>query len=334
MMESKGLSSLFKLGTLALCLGGCASNAQSTLDPEGPAAAQVAFLWWVMFAVAAAVCLLVLALMIIALIRNRGRRAEEIDYRPNVGQRFIIVGGILFPGVVLVALMGLIVYTSQTIAAAATPAVTVEIVGHQWWWEVRYPDEEVVTANEIHIPANQPVTLRVTTDDVIHSFWIPQLYGKIDLIPGQINTIQVQADEPGIYRGQCAEFCGVQHAKMSFLVIAEPPEQFAAWLEQQRQPAPEPADPLVQRGQQIFLGAACVYCHAIRGTNASGRMGPDLTHLASRETIGAGILENNRGNLAGWIIDSQEIKPGNRMPLMYLSADELQALLAYMETLE
>jgi cytochrome c oxidase subunit 2 len=203
-----------------------------------------------------------------------------------------------------------------------------------WWWEVRYPDHEVTTANEIYIPAGQPVNFRLTTNDVIHSFWVPELNGKIDMIPGKTNTLWLQAAEPGIYRGLCTEFCGLQHAKMQYLVIAVPPNAFAQWVEQQRQPAPAPTDETTRLGQQIFLGSACVYCHAIRGTNASGQLGPDLTHIASRRTLGAGILPNNRGTLGGWTINSQHIKPGNRMPPMNLSGAELQALLDYLATLQ
>jgi cytochrome c oxidase subunit 2 len=213
------------------------------------------------------------------------------------------------------------------------PALTIEVIGHMWWWEVRYPDHEVTTANEIYIPAGQPVNIRLTTNDVIHSFWVPELNGKIDMIPGKTNTLWLQAAEPGIYRGLCTEFCGLQHAKMQYLVIAVPPNAFAQWVEAQRQPAPAPTDETTRLGQQIFLGSACVYCHAIRGTNASGQLGPDLTHIASRRTLGAGILPNNRGTLGGWTINSQHIKPGNRMPPMNLSGAELQALLDYLATL-
>jgi cytochrome c oxidase subunit 2 len=210
----------------------------------------------------------------------------------------------------------------------------VEVTGRQWWWEVRYPESGVVTANEIRIPAGRPVRLVVTSGDVIHSVWIPELHGKIDMIPGRSNSQVIIADEPGEYRGECAEFCGAQHAKMQFIVVAEPPERFAAWLERQAQPANAPADAMQLEGREIFLGSACVYCHAVRGTNANSNFGPDLTHLASRRTLAAGMLANNRGNLSGWVLNPQQIKPGNKMPPTALSGEELNALLAYLESLE
>ena len=175
--------------------------------------------------------------------------------------------------------------------------------------------------------------LTLTSMDVIHSFWVPQLHGKIDLIPGTATTLWLRADQPGEYRGMCAEYCGVQHAKMQFLVVAEPPDQFQAWLDLQRQPAAVPTDPLAQRGLQVFLSSSCVTCHAIRGTSATGALGPELTHLASRRTLGAGILPNTRGTLAGWIADPQSIKPGVHMPPSDLTGEQLQALVVYLETL-
>jgi cytochrome c oxidase subunit 2 len=168
----------------------------------------------------------------------------------------------------------------------------------------------------------------------VHNFWVPELQGKFDLIPGRTQATWLQADEPGVFQGMCAEYCGMQHAKMRFVVVALPPDEYAAWAERQRQPAPAPADELALRGQQLFLGSACVYCHAVAGTNATSRFGPDLTHLASRRTLAAGVLENNRGNLAGWILNPQTLKPGNKMPPTALDGEELQALLAYLESLE
>ncbi|HXW00915.1 MAG TPA: cytochrome c oxidase subunit II, partial [Anaerolineae bacterium] len=223
------------------------------------------------------------------------------------------------------------------VALAATNTldeVIVEIEGNQWWWEVNYPLQEFTTANEIHIPVGPPVELKVTSIDVIHSFWVPELHGKIDLIPGQTNSFWLQADEPGVYYGECAEFCGIQHAKMALVVVAQPEAEFTAWLEQQQQPAAQITEATLLEGQQIFLGSACISCHTVKGTNATGDLGPDLTHLASRLTLAAGTLENNQNNLAGWIIDPQNIKPGNLMPSTDLSENELQALLAYLESLE
>ena len=212
------------------------------------------------------------------------------------------------------------------------------MTGYQWWWDVRYEDSLPIrrlrTANEIHIPVGRPVRLLLESGDVNHSFWVPRLQGKLDLIPGQTNTLWLQADEPGVYQGQCAEYCGEQHAHMGLLVVAQPPDEFARWYEGQLAGAAEPTDSLRRRGQEVFTGSGCALCHAVRGTGAMAAVGPDLTHLASRRTLGAGMVPNTRGYLGGWIVNPQAIKPGNRMPAMPLSGPELQALLAYLEGLQ
>jgi cytochrome c oxidase subunit II len=311
----------------------------SALDPQGPAAADIARLWWIIFGMGTAVFIAVMALLLFVLWR-RGRAVAtaaemDVDLREANGAPWILWGGIIIPFIILIIFLYFNLRSLSFVRAApAPPTVTVEVVGRMWWWEVRYPDEGIVTANEIRLPAGQPVQIHGTSLDVIHSFWVPQLHGKQDLTPGRIDTFWLQADEPGIYRGLCAEFCGIQHARMQLVVVSEPADRFAAWLERERQPAPQPADKLTRRGQQIFLGSSCVYCHTVRGTNATGDLGPDLTHLASRLTLGAGILENNPGNLAGWIVDPQHIKPGNLMPPTNLESADLQALLAYLSTLE
>lgn len=325
-----------------LLLGGC-NTEQSMFNPAGPAASQINILWWVMFVIAAVVFLIVLGLLLLALFRPRERTTPGLETRvgpetsasSRAATTFVVVSGAVIPAVILI---GLFVFVLGIMSALAQPPeqtpLTIDIVGHQFWWEVRYPDHNVLTANEIHIPVGQSVRFNVTSNDVIHSLWIPELNGKIDLIPGQQNTLWVQADKAGEYRGQCAEFCGVQHAKMALLVVAQPVEEFNEWVAIQAQPAAPAVDGLRLQGQQIFLGSACVYCHTIRGTNATSTLGPDLTHLASRRTIGAGILPNTRGYLAGWIIDAQSIKPGNKMPPMYLSSEALDALLFYLESLQ
>lgn len=219
----------------------------------------------------------------------------------------------------------------------ARPPVQIRVTGHQWWWEVQYRDREpqrwVTTANEIHVPVGSPVVVELRSSDVIHSFWPPNLTGKRDLIPGRENSLWFQADSAGVFRGVCAEYCGYQHAKMAFVVVAEPPERFAEWLSRQRDTAATPTDELSLRGRAVFLGSSCPMCHAIAGTPAGSRVGPDLTHLGSRRTIAAGTLPYNRGNLAGWIMNPQAIKPGAKMPPSSLSPEDLHALLAYLETL-
>ncbi|HYC53077.1 MAG TPA: c-type cytochrome, partial [Gemmatimonadaceae bacterium] len=192
----------------------------------------------------------------------------------------------------------------------------------------------VTDANEIHVPTGQPVLIELASNDVIHSLWVPSLGGKKDLIPRYKDTLWFQADTPGVYRGQCAEFCGHQHAKMGVEVIAHPPAEFQQWLARNRLPAPHPTDTVTQRGQEVFLAGSCVLCHAITGTRATSHAGPDLTHLASRRRIAAGTLPNSRGNLAAWILDPQSIKPGANMPSNPLSPSDLEALLAYLETLK
>jgi cytochrome c oxidase subunit II len=320
-------------GLLAgVLLVGCQSYSPSVIAPQGPAAARIADLWWILLAVGSAIFVLVMAILLTALLRRRGD--DDTLARPPSSSRMIILGGIVMP---LVVLSGVLALTVNTLLALSTPAESeeniVEVVGHQFWWEVRYLGHNIVTANEIHIPAGRPVQVRLTSHDVIHSFWVPELHGKLDMIPGQTNSFWLQADNPGEYKGLCAEFCGVQHAKMNLLVIAQAEDDYATWLTQQQQPARVPAEPLAQRGLEVFLSAGCVECHTVRGTDATGSLGPELTHVASRRTLGAGIMPNNRGNLGGWIADPQQMKPGNLMPSSSLSSEELQALLAYVETL-
>ena len=308
------------------------------LDPQSDRAETVVTLWWVMFGISAAVMALVTVVLLWGL-----RRASRSDAPARQGvlgrdRLFVFGGGIALPVTVMVLLMALTVWSGRAITEAAEDdAVVVEVVGHQWWWEVRYPDHGVVTANEIHIPSGEAVEVRLLSDDVIHSFWIPELGGKIDLIPGRTNTLVIEANQPGEYRGQCAEFCGLQHAKMRLLVVAEEREDFDEWVAQMREPAaaltPQ-EDGVLFEGQQAFLGSACVYCHTIEGTNASGTLGPDLTHLASRRMLASNVIPNTRGHLAGWILDPQAVKPGTQMPPTQLNAEQLEALLDYLGSLE
>jgi cytochrome c oxidase subunit II len=325
------------IAILGVLLAGCA-NSPSILDPHGTDANSVAFLGWMMFAIAGIVLIVVAFLLWKAYRRSRWEEPDQNDlYANDRGLlRNVILGGAVVPIVVLLAIMSLAIWIENTKSAKAAGGNTdIEVIGHQWWWEVHYTGQDFYTANEIHIPAGQTVTFHVTTADVIHSFWVPELHGKIDLIPGQTNTFTIRADRAGTYRGQCAEFCGTQHAHMAFLVIAQNADDYNTWLADQAKPGTVPkVGSLEQQGQQAFLGSSCVYCHTIRGTNASGRVGPDLTHLASRQTIASDTLPNNPGNLAGWMINSQSIKPGNHMPPMDLNGDQVQALLAYLATLK
>ena len=325
---------------LLLLMGvtGCAGS-PSALTPHGEEATSIASLSWLMFAIAGIVLLIISALLWMSFQRSRVPKEQKDLYaNDRTYLRNVIVGGAIAPIIILLIVMGLglrIENASSLRKNGAERGVDIEVIGHQWWWEVRYSNQKFATANEIHIPVGQPVTLHVTSADVIHSFWVPELHGKIDMIPGQTNTITLEADRAGTYRGQCAEFCGAQHAHMAFLVIAEPVDQFKAWLDDQNASSPQPKEGSVEQvGQQAFLGSACVYCHTIVGTNASGNLGPDLTHLATRKTIGSDLLPNTPGNLAGWILNSQTVKPGNHMPPMDLNGEQVQALLVYLATLK
>lgn len=320
------------------------SEVPSILNPAGPAASDIAGLWWLLFWASVAVLALVFGLLGWALWRRRARPTDEpgrfvrgLPERalPGGERTWVIGGGIVFPTGVLVGVLAATLVTMRSVADVVPSSdVVIEIIGHRWWWEVRYPNQGFVTANEIRIPVGQPIELRLSSADVIHSLWIPALHGKMDLIPGRTTSLVLQADEAGDYLGQCAEFCGTQHARMHLIVVAESAENFEAWLGDQQADSAEPVSDEERRGQQVFLGAACVYCHTVRGTNAAGHVGPDLTHLASRRTLGAGIMPNNRGHLAGWILDPQALKPGNLMPATPLTGEDLNSLLTYLETLK
>jgi cytochrome c oxidase subunit 2 len=328
---------------IALTLTGCLAqpvlqNVPSALDPRGPAAVHLANLWWLLFWLGTLIYLIVLGALGFALYRRRRGQDDLQDAgRPSEdrGRRAIVWAGLILPALVLVIVFG---FTLGALRATAVPEssedLVIEVVGRRWWWEVHYPNRQIETANEIHIPTGQPVQLKLTSEEVIHSFWVPQLHGKMDANPNMVNTFWIQADEPGEYWGECAEFCGVQHAKMLFVVVAEPPEQFAAWLERERQPAASPTDPLARQGESVFLSSGCMNCHAVRGTHATGELGPDLTHFGSRRTLASGSVANTRGNLGGWIADPHSIKPGNLMPPTALSGEDLNALLAYLEALK
>lgn len=308
-------------------LGACSDP--SALVPRAEEAGRISTLFWVMLAVGTAVFLLVAALLVASVIRSRRESAEE---RPGDGVRMVALGGVVLPVVVVVPLAVYTLVTASALSAGDDQPVLVDVVGRQFWWEVRYPGHGVVAANEVHIPAGSDVTVRLRSRDVIHSFWAPRLHGKVDLIPGETTSLHISDAEPGVYRGACAEFCGIQHAGMKLLVHVQPPAEFAAWLDDQRQAAAPPAGSDESRGLEVFLRSGCASCHTIRGTDARGAIGPDLTHVASRSTLAAGVIPNTRGHLAGWILDPQSVKPGAGMPPIPLEPDELHALLDYLET--
>ena len=318
---------------------------RSVLDPAGPQAAHIAALWWWMLWIFSAIFLLVITALVIAIFqaRVRGTVMPTAEAAPQPARErrigWMVASCVGLTVVVLLIFLAVNVITGHKLALlAADNAVTIQLTGYRWWWKVQYPDpipaRHVITANEIHIPVGRPVLINTDSQDVIHSFWMPSLHGKRDLVPGNPSAIWIQADRPGRFEGQCAEFCGLQHAHMRLLVIAEPEEQYQAWLDAQRQAAVAPSDPIAQRGLHVFETGPCALCHSVRGTEASGQVAPDLTHFASRATIAAGTLPNTPGHLAAWIVDPQHIKPGNAMPPNSLSPEDLQALLAYLGGLQ
>jgi cytochrome c oxidase subunit II len=306
-------------------------GAPSTLEPSGPGAARIEGLWWLAFWVAAAVFAIVCGFLVVAVIR--GRRTSAVRGRVPWGEPFVVVSGVVVPAVLLIGIYVVSLADTRALSRRGELArFEIAVTAHDWWWEASYPNG-AVTANEIHIPVGEPVRLRLLSADVIHSFWVPELQGKTDLTPGREETMWLQADAPGRYRGQCAEYCGLQHANMALFVVAEPRAQFEEWLELQASPADAPSGPAA-RGREVFMSSTCVGCHAIEGTPAQARAGPDLTHIASRETLLAGTLANTPDNLRTTIVDPQEVKPGVAMPPTELAPAELGALVAYLETLE
>jgi cytochrome c oxidase subunit II len=314
-------------------------QAHSVLDPAGAQLALIVErLWDPMYAGAVATFVLVAIALGWALVRRRAATEAPEDPGRERGMRLTVGLATALTVAVLLVLLGLDISVSRaTTASPGKDAVQIRVTGHQWWWEVQYRDSVaqrwVTTANEVHVPVGRMVVLELRSGDVIHSVWPISLTGKRDQIPGKENSMWLRADRAGVYRGQCAEYCGHQHAKMAFLVVAEQPDSFARWLVAQRDTAATPSDSLSRRGQEVFLASSCVMCHAVAGTPAGSRIGPDLTHLGSRRTIAAGTLPNTRGNLAGWILDPQSIKPGAKMPPNNLAPADLRALLAYLETL-
>jgi cytochrome c oxidase subunit 2 len=316
--------------------------AHSALDAMGPQAQHFIDLWRIFLAACTFVFVAILVAVWLAL--RRAPRADE-DTLPDLsmvnrsepGPHKGVMRATVVSGLALVALIVASVFTDRAMARLPLAnAVHIELTGHQWWWSARYLDgpdtHDIFTvANELHIPVGRPVIVKLKADDVIHSLWVPNLAGKKDLIPGRTALLQFRADKPGIYRGQCAEFCGLEHALMGLLVIADPPAQFDAWAAAQRQPAPEPTDAKAQRGKQVFQSSSCAMCHAIQGVQFAGAQhAPDLTHLASRQTIASGALKNTPENLSSWIRNPQIHKPGTAMPATPLSQEDLDAVVAYL----
>jgi cytochrome c oxidase subunit 2 len=338
---------IFALTIACAACGGC-TGLQASMDPAGSPARQISGLWWLYCGVGIGVYVITMLFVLFAVRRKRRVEgpsdAPVVDTAPEpVRERRLTVVVSVAMGlttIILIVLMFAEFATTRAVASLSGDAnpMKIRIIARQWWWEVRYEErptsETVITANEIHIPVGRTIQFDLQSPDVIHSFWVPKLSGKKDIIPGHGASLYLRAEEPGTYFGQCAEFCGYQHAKMRFVVVAESEEAFQKWRASQLQPANAPATAMQQRGQEVFLGSTCVMCHTVSGTTARGTVGPNLTHVASRDKIAAGSLPNTPGHLAGWITDPQKIKPGVRMPQHNLAPADLRALLEYLESLK
>jgi cytochrome c oxidase subunit 2 len=309
------------------------------MNSAGPQAGRIESLGWFFFIVAGAVFLIVIftGAWALRVSSKRSSPNEDSGHERKVARVVAIATGIT----ALILIVSLVYSISTGRRLASLPrksAITIEVTGHQWWWELRYMDttasRQVTTANEIHIPVGEPIEIIGKSNDVIHSLWIPNLHGKKDLVPGHTTSTWIQADTAGIYRGQCAEFCGLQHAKMALWVIAEPKDKYIQWYESQLAPPAEPTDSLIASGKKVFLKSGCVMCHEIGGTLARSHVGPPLTHVGSQMTLAAGSIPNTKGYLAGWILDPQGIKPGAKMPPNNLAPADLQVLLAYLQSLK
>jgi cytochrome c oxidase subunit 2 len=318
----------------SIYLSGC-TGSQSALEGAGSSALALKHL----IVLIVVVCALVWVLVVLALAWSllRSHRMRGVTGNDRKSRR--VVGAAVAATVLIIASLTIAsFYTTRQIGNASESTLTVTVRGQQWWWQFTYPGDgsrgKFQTANELHIPVGQDVKLLLESADVVHSFWVPSLAGKLDLIPGRTNELTLHAQRPGIYRGQCAEFCGLQHSHMAVLVIADDQATYQRWLEAQQRERLPPADAQATAGEALFMSKPCAACHTVRGTSAAGTTGPDLTHIGSRQTIAAGLLPNTRGSLAAWIVDPQTLKPGNNMPLVPLSSGELKQVSAYLESLK
>ncbi len=323
-------------------------NGTSIFAPVSPPADQIRQLFFLVVAVCAGILFIVEAVLIYSLLRFRRKPSDPTSEPPQVyGSMPIEIAWTTAPALIVFLFVLALFRTESNIRVPPIPEgsepVHVTVIGHQWWWEFHYETEDgkVITANELHLPISdpdggtqRPVILTLQSADVCHSFWVPRLAGKIDLIPGRTNTLWFQTQQPGTYLGQCAEFCGVQHANMLLRVVVESPEEFRRWLDNERKPAREPSNDTLRKGRTTFLNTSCVNCHRIRGTTADGAFGPDLTHLMARKTLASGMVENDRAQLRQWVDDPQVTKPGCLMPAMKLSPTEIDLVVEYLRSLE
>lgn len=330
-------------------LTGCA--AQSTFVSHGPAAHSIGKLALAMTILFSLTIIVMWALMAYAFYRRRGSLMEHEPITATGGEMWIAIGGIIIP---LTTFIVLFIFGLNLLRAFPIHGMhgashhdqmvksmkpDIKIVGHQWWWEIHYLNDDVsqefVTANELHLPTGKPVNIEVTTDDVIHSFWIPALHGKVDLIPGMANFIRIEASDPGEYEGQCAEYCGDEHARMRLLAVVQPPDAYELWKQEQLKPGNIPTETAAVNGMHIFVNGPCAMCHTVRGTLAGGQVAPDLTHIGSRKFIAANTYQNNDAYLEAWVTHAQSLKPDARMPnLTQFTGEQLHDLVAYLRQLQ
>jgi cytochrome c oxidase subunit 2 len=331
---------------VVLTLSSCDSN-QYMLNPAADQAQHIGTLWWTFVGLLSAVYALVILFTGAAIYRDKRAHGNVpfpqpvTELNPTRERRLThtVTFFVILTTLALLSLIGRDFVADRKLHAEPTDnALNIKIVGHQWWWEVIYQDSMPTntfrTANEIHVPVGRPIKFELESHDVIHSFWAPNLNGKRDLIPGHPTTATFVAEKPGIYRGQCAEYCGYQHANMRFLIVVDTPVEFENWLKAQHASAHEPATDSERHGREVFLGSTCVMCHSIQGTDARATFGPDLTHVGSRQMIAGASIPNTRGYLGGWILDPQHIKPGAHMPVHNLKPDEIRALIDYLQSLK
>jgi len=345
MKNFRVMTGLFFGVTFSFLLSGC-EGASSTMLPVTTSGVVISNLMWIVFGVAAVVFVVVETLLVISILKFRHKQKDPLqkaDLPEQVeGNQFFETLWTMAPAIVLAIIFALTVVALQTVinppqdgSTAITNAnmLNIRVTGHQWWWQFDYPNLKITTADEFHIPVNTVVMVSVQSADVIHSFWVPQFGGKIDVIPGHLNYTWFKATKTGVYNGQCSEYCGEEHAEMKFLVMVDTPEDYQTWVKSQ-QALPQDVLGDAATGKQIVLTGVCSGCHTIRGTSAVGKIGPDLTHLASRKIFSGGVLENTPDNLKKWLTDPSAVKPGTIMPKLSLSPDDITSLIAYLETLK
>jgi cytochrome c oxidase subunit II len=318
------------LAAIAIGATGCGGKSPSILHAHGSEASRIAGIWWLMFGLGAGVYAVVAVFIVWAIVRGRSGESGEGRITDNT---WIVWGGVIVPVVILGVLAVVTVQSTSQLRKPESGALKVDVVGKRWWWAVSYPGTPVSSANEIHLPAGRPVEIGLDSDNVVHSFWVPELAGKVDTIPGQHNVLRFTPRTPGTYIGECAEFCGLEHARMGFVVVVQTVTDFDRWMTRERLTPSAPDGEAATEGEVAFMRESCSGCHTIRGTPAQGTVGPDLTDFGARSTIGARTLENTPPNLAKWIVDAPSIKPGALMPRLSLSSRDVSNIVTYLEGL-